>query len=153
MKQNASQTEPSADLLNEDLLWGAPKRSDAEFLVAFRSRLSRPIAGLWLSSRKIGLIAGLAVVLLVGVWLPVKNSRLISTDVPKLTLETSIEEFVTEDADANDLADYLGVPETAEDWEFESNTVVSGVSASELLELEPQELEIVLAEIQETVFF
>ena len=90
-----SHKESRADLLKEGLLWGAPRTSDAAFLVSMRGRLNRQVSGLWLSARNALSLAGAAAILLVGVWLPGQNSgQRVSEELTTTTLNATVDEFV-----------------------------------------------------------
>ena len=117
------------ELLSEDLLWGVPQRSDAEFLVSLRSRLSRQSTGIWLTSRKVSMAFGLAVVLLVGIWIPAQMTGVQLAD-QSTSIDESVDEFAYDEADPTDLADYLGVDAdfTAED--DEDDVLIASVSTS-----------------------
>ena len=155
--------ENSADLINEDLLWGAPRTSDAAFLVSMRGHLNRQVSGLWLSARNALSLAGATAILLVGVWLPGQNSgQRVSEELTTTTLNATVDEFVVDDADPLELADYLGVQTdeaevTKEDaeqaTESDQSVAVPDVSTEEILELNEQDFDLVIAEIQETEFF
>jgi len=163
MINHDSHTESRADLLNEGLLWGAPRTSDAAFLMSMRSRLNRQVSGLWLSVRNTLALAGAAAVLLVGVWVPGQNSgQRVGEEMTTTTLNITIDEFVVDDADPLELADYLGVQadeaevtnESAEQATGSDQAVaVPDISTDEILELSEQDFDLVIAEIQETEFF
>ena len=158
-----SHKESRADLLKEGLLWGAPRTSDAAFLVSMRGRLNRQVSGLWLSARNALSLAGAAAILLVGVWLPGQNSgQRVSEELTTTNLNVTVDEFVVDDADQLELADYLGVQideaevtnEVAEQaTESDQSVAVPDVSTDEILELNEQDFDLVIAEIQETEFF
>jgi len=163
MSSHELHTENRADLLKEYLLWGAPRISDAAFLVSMRSRLNSHASGLWVSSRNILALAGVAAFLLVGVWVPGQNSgQRVSEESTTTTLNATVDEFVVDDADPLELADYLGVQideaevtnEVAEQAaESDQSVAVPDVSTDEILELNEQDFDLVIAEIQETEFF
>ncbi len=163
MKDRKLHTESRPDLMNEDLLWGAPRSSDGAFLVSIRGRLNNQTSGLWLSYRKTIAMVGAAAVLLVGVWFPGRNSgQRVLEQVTTTTLNATVEEFVVDDADPLELADYLGVESAqidsvSEDTETpsESDQAISvvDVTTDEILELDEQDFDLVIAEIQETDFF
>lgn len=144
-------TTPSG-LLQEDLLWGAPKTSDTEFLVLMRARLTAQPMGFWLTSRKTAMAFGLAALLLVGVWYPGQSSgSRYSTEMS--SLDATVDEFAFDESDPSELADYLGVTADFEATSIENGVSFTGVSIAELLELEPQELDTILSELQEINFF
>lgn len=157
--------ESRADILNEGLLWGAPRTSDAAFLMSMRSRLNSQASGLWVSSRNILALVGAAAVLLVGVWVPGQNNgHRIGNDVSDATLNNAVDEFVGDEVDPLELADYLGiqtdkalVADVASEQTSESDSdqpvAVPDVSTDEILELNEQDFDLVIAEIQETEFF
>jgi hypothetical protein len=155
METHKDNRNPNPDLLREDLLWGAPKKSDAEFLVSLRGKISHPSTGIWLTSRKLSLAVGLAVVLLVGVWYPAQVQNVQLAD-QSTSIDESVDEFVYEDADPSDLADYLGVDADFEDEDTvvqEDEFLVASLSTSELLELDQTDLDVVLDELEKTEFF
>ncbi|MBL0060189.1 MAG: hypothetical protein IPP40_01490 [bacterium] len=163
MSNREIHNENRADQLNEDLLWGAPRSSDGAFLVSVRSRLNYQVSGLWLSTRNSFAIVGAAAVLLLGVWLPGQNSsQRISQEISDATLNTAVDEFVVDEVDPLDLADYLGVQsneaevtneEAEPTTESDQTVTVTDVSTDEILELNEQDFDLVIAEIQETEFF
>lgn len=176
MKNREPHLESKTDLLNEDLLWGTPRTSDGAFLVAIRGRLSNQVSGLWLSARKTLAMAGAAATLLIGVWLPGQNSGLrISDAAAPADLSNTVEEFVVIDADPLELADYLSEdvdfvleetrdfvdqpitvdePSSSEETAtIEESVTLADVSTDEILELDDQDFDLVIAEIQETEFF
>lgn len=176
MKSRETHLESKTDLLTEDLLWGTPRTSDGAFLVAIRGRLNNHVSGLWLSARKTVAMAGAAAALLIGVWLPGQNSGLrISDAAAPADLSNTVEEFVIIDADPLELADYLSdetdyaVEETAaivdlpiavmelssseETVSIEESVTLTDMTTDEILELDDQDFDLVIAEIQETEFF
>ena len=147
------QAEMPSGLLTEQRLWGTPARSDAAFLVALRSRLSGRQPALWLPFRQVAGLCGLALLLIVGLWLPV------GTAVPQLAvaeqedLEVVVDEFVETETTIEDLEVYLDSTFPEESVELGEKYIESDPSAAELLTVDAQEFDLVLAELEDTEFF
>jgi len=139
-------------LLSEERLWGAPPRSDAEFLVSLRSRLSPQKTELWLRGRQVALVAGVAVVMLLALVSQAPAPQVAAVETDSEGLETVVDDFVETTAEVEELQAYLA-PETVEEVAVGDQYVESDPSAEELLNVDVEEFNLVLAELEETEFF
>lgn len=167
MNNKEQKHELPSDVLSEMKLWGLPKTGDAEFLVALRDKLGAQPQNIWISSRRALATSAIAAGLLVGIWIPVQNTGpALMTQLDSRPLEETVDELVEVNADPSELATFLGigkeavsVPLDQEDVSIdeldadESVTPESDVTIDEILKLDEPEFELVLTEIQETVFF
>lgn len=128
--------------------------------MSLRSRLSGQSAVVWLPFRKIALSAGFAILLVVGVWYPVQApTQQLATD--SYSLDETVAELSAVDVDPADLANYLGVDSNAdttvvslESEEVEETAINEDpVSTGEIIELNDNDLELLLADISDTEFF
>lgn len=152
-------------ILNEERLFGAMPTSDAAFIVSLRNRLHSRDRNIWIgASQAILALSGASLlVFLIAMSVPTAdvNVQLVDISAP---IEESVNELVVFEADPAELAEYLGIPEVSDtssvDSDINTGTAseqsvepVFDVSSDELLKLDDSELELVLSELDETVFF
>jgi len=158
--------------LDETLIFGVPKTSDAEFLVAFRDKLAaaddaRPILRpSFVTSRISALVMAvcavtMAVILTVGNhFVPATAQRANAQALETLASALEPDETLVPDsisdstAVAESLAVYLNIPELASNWDFDTDdTSADQAISDELLTLDPQTLQEVLNDIEKANFF
>jgi hypothetical protein len=152
-------------------LYGTPKTSDAAFLVALRNKLAEAekepvIRGLFGSWRLVGAVASVCVLMMAVIFTagnqvtPQTMATMQTQDAQALESFASaidptaimVPDSMTDaSVDAESLAVYLDVPDLVSNWDFDTDT--DQPLTDELLSLDPQTLQEVLNELEDTNFF
>ncbi len=145
----------SQSLPAERALWGPPKNSDGEFLVALRSRLGAPgnPSGAWLSRPKLALVTACSLCLIVAVWLPGRFNEGIGLPLESADLTSMIEAVADAGISSQDLAVYLDLSTIVYEDGQELEYNIDPLSTDDLLALEDDDFNLILAELQQTHFF
>lgn len=145
----------SLSLPVERALWGPPESGDGEFLVALRSRLAthgNPSKA-WLSRPKLALITACSLCLIVAVWLPGRFHEGTALPLESADLTSMIEAAADAGISSQDLAVYLDLSTILYEDGQESEFILDPLSTDDLLALEDDDFNLILAELQQTHFF